>query len=252
MNICAHVLCYNEEEILKYSLRHYTSFCNRVVVHDLGSKDDSVGIARFYECDVMQHDCKGEFDDRLNKQIKEESWKGRSADWIIQADADELIYFPSGSFASFSAYDLAEIPVVKPHGFEMFSDSFPQTDRQIYDEIKMGASDDFWYAKPVIFSATRVKSIVFGTGAHWCEATLLDGRKHKALQSPPVFTNPPCFLLHFHHIGGLERIARRYDENQKRQSAMNKKMRWGNMEDPLKHAKDKRAMIMSKLQQVIP
>jgi hypothetical protein len=247
--IChAHILCYNEAEIIGYTVRHYRTYCSRVIVHDLGSSDGSQAKAVQEGASVTQHDCKGEFDDRLNKQIKQESWKNTTADWVIQADADELIYFPHGAKDSLANYESQGLAVIKPYGYEMLSDDFPTGPGQIYDYVKMGGRDDKWYAKPILFSAKRVAHMEFSTGAHTVETKLKNGR---TLPDPQKFTSPPAFLLHFHHIGGLERITRRYDENQKRHSAINKKMRWGNQEPAAKHALDKRNLILPKLERVI-
>ncbi len=249
--VTLHLLCFNEADILPFSLRHYATFCSRMVVHDLGSNDGSQSIALAAGAEVNQHDCHGEFDDRLNKRIKEEEWKGDDCDFAIMADADELIYFPGGAFQAFSAYETQGLAVIKPRGYEMFSDVFPETEGQIYDEIKMGAPDFFWYSKPIMFSPKRVASIIFGMGSHWCEATLHDGRKVKLLQEPPLFSTPEACLLHCHHIGGVERIARRYDENFKRQSEINHRMKWGNQKPGIEHAMEKRAAILSGVRKVI-
>ncbi len=251
MNVEIHILTFNEERILPYALRHYVTFASKIVVHDMGSTDstlDIVGDWSQFGVKLEKHDGRKEFDDRLNKQIKQESWKGSKADWIIQADADELIYFPLGAQFTLSVYESKGITVAKPYGFEMTGEKYPVESGQIYDEIKMGARDDKWYAKPILFSAKRCKHIEFSTGAHTCETTLTNGVKQP---NPTIPTMPSCFLLHFHQIGPVEAIAAKYDATKARMSEMNKKMGWGNMEPGIKHAKDKRAMIHSKLQRVI-
>lgn len=248
MNVSLHILCFNESGILPYALRHYATFCTRMVMHDMGSSDGSQEIAKSFGAEVVQHDGKSEFNDMQNKHIKQESWKGETADWVIQADTDELIYFPSGAKACLEAYSQQRLPIVKPYGFEMFSDEYPTGSGQIYDYVKNGSRDDRWYAKPILFSPRLVKSVEFSTGAHTVEAVLHNGRK---VTNPIRPSNPSCFLLHYHHIGGVNLIAQRYAENQKRQSAMNKKMGWGNQEDPMKHAMDKRAAITAGLGRVV-
>lgn len=245
----AHVLCYNEAEIIGYAVRHYRTFCSRVIVHDLGSTDGSQDIAIKEGSSVIQRDCKGEFDDRLNKEIKQESWKNSDSAWIIQADADELIYFPTGATLALASYESQGLAVVKPYGFEMLSDEYPTGPGQIYDYVKMGSREELWYSKPILFSPKRVKHMEFSTGAHTVEVTLVSGRK---LPNPTKFSNPACYLLHYHHLGGVDRIGRRYADNQKRQSAMNKKMHWGCQTDPFAHAHHKRTMILPKLERVIP
>jgi glycosyltransferase involved in cell wall biosynthesis len=246
-----YILCYNEHEILPYTLRHYQTFCDKVVLLDLGSTDNSREIAVEAGCEVRPVECKDELNDALNKKLKEECWRGTDADWVIVVDCDELVYFPEGAIQSLTSYDLQELPVIKPHGFEMFSDSYPTTDKQIYDEVQMGASEDFWYAKPILFSPKRVASIEFSVGAHWCKATLPTKQVVPLLQENPVFSDPPGYLLHFHHLGGVERIGKRYDFIAKRLSPMNRKMNWGNQKPGVVHAQEKRNYILPKLRRVI-
>lgn len=249
MNVHVHILCFNEREILPFTLRHYQTFCNSVTVHDLGSTDDSVRIAMNAGADILHTPCAGVFDDRFNQRIKNTAWENTDADWVAMVDADELIFFPHGAFQTLSAYDAQELPIIKPHGFEMFSDTYPTTERQIYDEVNMGAPDDLWYGKKILFSPKRVKSISFGAGAHVVhEAWLHNGQR---IGDPKVFSEPPVYLLHYKHLGGIERMARLYDENFKRQCENNHRCHFGNQKAGIVHANEKRSMILSKLQRVI-
>lgn len=249
MNCDLHILNFNEAEILPWALKHYATFCRRLIVHDLGSTDGSRESAIGLGAEIVQHDCKGEFDDSLNQRIKNELWKGTDADWIIQADADELLYFPSGAQLSLNLYEKQEIQIVKPYGYEMLSDTFPpEGTPQIYDHIKYGGRDDQWYAKPALFSPKRVVSISFSMGAHSVEAT---GLKNRPIANPRAAHYPACLMLHFHHIGGLERVARRYDENLARRSDFNRRHRYGNFEPGIKHATDKKARAMQAYGRVI-
>jgi len=243
-----HILAYNEARILPYTIRHYKTFAAKIVIHDLGSTDGTQKIAADLGCEIVQRDCGNSFDDRLNKNIKQDSWKGTDADWVIQADTDELIYFPAGTGFSMDAYNQQGLIAVKPYGYEMTSDVWPTGDGQIYDEVKMGARDDRWYAKPIMFSPKRCSHVEFSTGAHTCAITLHDGRR---MPNPTITSIPSCYLLHFHHIGPLHEIAMKYDANLARQSAINRQMRWGNQEPGIKHATDKRNMIHAKLERVI-
>ncbi len=250
-SVTAHILCFQEHEILPFTLRHYGQFCSRIVLHDLGSTDGSQAIALAAGAEVKQHDCRGEFDDRLNKRIKEEEWRGDSTDWSIMADADELMHSPIGMEAALAAFQAAGVVIPKPYGYEMFSDAYPTGDSQIYDEVKDGARDDFWYAKPICLHAKMIASVEFSTGSHSARAKLKNGKILDVAQKAPP-SNPPLYLLHFHHIGGLQRIARLYDENRARQSAVNKANKWGLQEPGSIHAQRKRDLITPKLERVIP
>ena len=248
MKVETHILAYNGADILIYAARHYITFSNRIILHDLGSTDGTRDLAAQFGMEVRQWDCKNRLNDLLNKKIKDEAWRGTDADWVIMVDTDELIYFPKGAADSFSSYAAQRLPVVKPHGFEMFSETYPVTNGQIYDVVKFGARDDRWYAKPVIFSPKRVKSIDFSTGAHTCTAKLKSGVE---FGNPTVHSEPPAFLLHFHHIHPIEKIVNDFEAIMARMSEENKKNGWGYFEPGIKIAHDKRAYIMGRLEQVI-
>jgi glycosyltransferase involved in cell wall biosynthesis len=249
MKITAHILARDEAEIFLYAARHYTSFCGHVVLHDMGSTDGTLEIAAQFGIEVRKWDSGDKVDDRVNKLIKETCWQGTDADWVICADADELIYFPDGHKEAFESYTAQNIPIVKPHGWEMTSEAMPTTAGQIYDEIKMGGRDDQWYAKPIIFTPKMVGCIEFGAGAHVCRGTNKDGTL--MFENPTVFSKPPAYLLHYHQIGSIERIAKKYDRTRSRMCDANVNNKWGNFEPGIKHAQDKRNFILSRLERVI-
>lgn len=243
-----HIVCFNEELILPYTLRHYQTFAAKIIIHDGGSTDRSKEIAKEYGAEVRDWDTNGEINDTLLKRLKETAWIGTSADWVIMADADEFIYFPDHPANSLKQYEQQQLAFVKPRGFEMESPELPVNGGQIYEEIRHGAPDDKWYAKPVLFSPKRVKSIDYMVGAHECKAVLHSGLK---MINPVRFSQPPCYLLHYHHIGSVERIGAKYDANRKRFSKENKEHNWGWNGDGLRHARDKRAYILARRQEVI-
>lgn len=243
-----HVVAYNEELILPYTLRHYRTFASRIIVYDGGSTDKTRQIAKDAGAEVVDWNTGGKINDTLLRQLKENCWKDTAADWVAVVDADELIYFPGGVAEALAAYEKVALAVIKPHGFEMVSEELPKGDGQIYDEIKMGAPDNRWYAKPVMFSPRRVQEIKFSAGAHECNALLPGGLM---MGNPVRFSEPKALFLHYHHIGSVKRIGAKYDGNKSRFSEENKKHGWGWHGDGLQHARDKRNAIMAKIQQVI-
>lgn len=247
MNIETHVLCFQEEQILPYCLRHYASFCERIIVHDAFSTDRSRDIAREYGAEVVDWKTDG-LNDALSKKLKEDAVMNCKADWCIVCDADELAYFPNGPSFTLDSYQSQGIAIPKPRGFEMVSDVFPTTTQQIYDEVQFGASADHWYAKCALTAPKLLRSIIYSAGAHEAWATLKDGTKFNS-NIPP--TEPEYFLLHFKHLGPVERIAQKYDVQRTRLSAKNVAEKWGNFSPGIVHAKEKRANIMAGYRKVI-
>lgn len=251
MNVEVHILAFNEAEILPYALRHYKTFAKDIIVHNFHSTDRTSFICQTAEVPFLLHDTNNEMNDNVNKELKSSCWRGTTADWVIVADADELIYFPGGAAATLAAYEARQTAVVVPWGWEMHSWTFPTTPGQLYDEVKHGARDDKWYSKPILFSPRRVRDLRFSAGAHQVTYDDLEGRQHVLQNRDHVFSEPVTYLLHCKHLGPLERIAQAYRERQARHSEVNKVHRYGNFEDPMKHAKDKRDMILAGLTQVI-
>lgn len=246
-SVDVHVLCFNERDILPYTLRHYATFCDRMIVHDGLSTDGSREIAKGFGAEVVDFKTDG-VNDMLFKQLKENCWRGTKADWAITVDADELIYFPEGAFHTLEAYESNREAIIKPRGYEMLSEVFPTTEGQIYSEVTHGAPELKWYSKPVLFAPKRIRKLIFSAGCHTAWVDTIDGRK---ISDPQVPSDPPTFLLHCHHLGPLERVGQRYAGQQSRHSQTNIKNNWGNFEDPHKHARDKRAAISARLEQVI-
>lgn len=248
LNCEVHVVCWNEAEILPYTLRHYRTFCSKIVVHDDQSTDGSREIIKAAGVDLVDRHTGGVVDEHEYCRIKDESWKGTTADWVIVVDADELIFFPKGAEATIAEYERQGVNIVKPYGYEMFTDTYPTTEGQIYDEVKMGAPDNQWYSKPAMFSAKRVKETHYGLGAHQCSGKLVSG---VSFSNPTAYSIPETFLLHFKHLGGVERLAKRYDEVYARQLPINHKMGWGHQCPGIEAAMKKRAGVLPNLRQII-
>ena len=238
----------NEEKLIAYTIRHYRSFCERVVLHDNFSSDRTREIASSLGADVVDFDTGNTVNDIQFKVLKDTCWKCAKADLALCADADEFLYFPQGAASTLTAYLNNRVAIVKPHGFEMFSETYPTTEHQIYDELKVGAPEDKWYAKPILFNLWLVREMNFTVGAHTCDPVLCDGRRPG---NPTVPSTPPTYLLHYHHIGPIEDIARKYDEHRQRMSEINKRNNWGWHGNGLTHAREKRAAILPHLKQII-
>lgn len=247
MNVECHVLCFQEEEFLPYCLRHYNSFCNRIIVHDAFSTDRSREIAKEYGAEVRDWATDG-LNDAVSKKLKEDCVMQCKSDWCLVVDTDEIWYFPFGPSYTLSAYDSQGLAVIRPHGFEMVSDVFPTTAGQVYDEVKFAGVDDRWYAKCALVAPPRIKSIIYSAGAHETWAVLKDGSKWNDVKEK---TDPPSYFLHCKHLGPIERIARKYDVQRTRLSARNIKEKWGNFDPGIVHAKEKREAIMSTVRRVI-
>lgn len=250
MKIEVHVLAYDEDRILPYTIRHYRTFADRIIVHDAHSTDATEEVSISAGAEVQKWGLGGEVNDIEYCALKNSCWIGTDADWVIVCDADELIYFPQDARATLETYLRIEGAVIKPHGFEMFSYDYPTTEGQIYHEVKIGAPDDKWYSKPILWNANLVQESGLGMGSHESMPILKNG-DYMHCGKNWLFPDPPCWLLHFHQIGPAERIAARYDAVKSRMSRANRQHGWGNMRPGLEHVYEKRALIVPNLRQII-
>lgn len=243
-----HLVAYNEEEIIPYALRHYKTFASRIIVHDGGSTDRTKIICEEMGAEVVHWETGGQINDELLRILKETCWNGADADWVVMADADELVYFPRGVEATLKFYDRIQLSAARCRGFEMESPIFPTTTGQIYEEVNHGAPDDRWYGKPALLCPKRIKSIHYVHGAHECIVTLKNGRR---VPNPRVPTSPAVYLLHFKHLGSVDRVGDRYDGNKSRFSDVNKKHGFGWHGVGQVHAQQKRDFILKNRRKVV-
>lgn len=200
MRIWLYCICRNEERMMPYFLRHYSTFVDRMMFFDDASTDRTRQIIA--SCPKAYYtDWKGshgivddEFTDFANEQWKEA--RGH-ADWVIWVDADEFIYHPE--ILKLLERLLNEgVTVPGVEGYTMLSDSFPTTDGQIYDEIKTGILDGCW-AKHAVFRA----DICWNVGRH----SLNQDRFR-----PRLSRHPELKLLHYRGLG-LDYVAERHARN---------------------------------------
>lgn len=212
MIIEAHLLCWNEKDIMPFVIRHYQGFCDRIIIHDNHSTDGSADLARSLGCDVRPFGTKY-FDDLENMTLKNNCWKGSDADWVIVADFDECLWGIDIREKLQLRVEECYQTIIKTRGWQIMSEAMPVKD---ITEITNGYEFSN-YAKNIIFNPQALTEINYGPGAHECNPS------GNVVWSPmPVF-----FVLHYKHIGGVQRTINRYREYMKRMSKNNLKNGWG-------------------------
>lgn len=256
MKVEIHILANDYDWMLPWALRHYGEFAQKIVVHDGGPdwREGSVTreLCACHGAEWSMWDTAGELNDELARRLKNECWRGTDADWVACVDVDELVYFPGGAAKTLDAYEAIGAAVIRPAGFEMFSESLPHAGaHQIRDVIKNGAPDEKWYSKPVLFNPRLVADSGFGLGAHESRVVLKDGRAFKVdkrWHAPTL----PALLLHYHQIGPAAVVAERYDATRRRLSRINEANKWGNFDPGEVHVQHKRDLILPRIRRVIP
>jgi glycosyltransferase involved in cell wall biosynthesis len=209
MRVDTYAICYNEEKILPYFLRHYLQY-GYVYLFDNFSTDNSVKLAQQAGAKVEAYDSGGELRDDIYIKIKNNCWKGSTADWVIVVDTDEFVYCPT----LLDILKDTKFTAFEPTWFEMFSQDFPTTNGQIYDEVKMGY--EAW-PKLNIFRPSEVKELNYEIGCH-----LVHPEGNIILN----YAKSPIRTLHMRHLG-KQYIIDRNAGYAKRMSELNKKNGWG-------------------------
>lgn len=212
--VWAYTVMRNESVMMPYWLRHYGSFCERLIVYDDASDDDSAAIARAGGAEVRPYPYAG-LDDQHMVDLAHQTYpeaRGQ-ADWIVWSDTDELVYHPR---IAARLDELLLIGVTAPaiEGFSMLASAPPTGAGQIYDEIRTGIPD-FNYSKQVIIHP-RV-DIRWKVGKHI----------HEYLGPVNVGGGEdPLKLLHYRWLGRAYFVARN-EHHFARLSDRNRANSWG-------------------------
>ena len=211
MKIHAHILAWNEANIIPFTLDYYSKFCEKIFVYDNCSDDETASICGFYSMvEVVKWKGDNGMNEAVQSRLKSEMYRQKSrnqgVDWVIVIDCDEFLYHSNllGKLQELKDKNI-DVPLVK--GYDMFSEKFPKYKKSIVDQIKVGSENHF-LNKNIIFNPD--KDIYYGIGAHTMNA------------SNCIFSNDfELKLLHYKFLS-LEYVIDRYETLKNRQSEYNK------------------------------
>lgn len=218
MRIVLYFFNWNDSFYIPFIHKHYSQFCERIIMLDQNSTDGSQELALSMGMEVRirpgntinDEDYITWKNDHPNKLGRAEplSWKecrGTGVDYVIVCDADEFIVLPGILTDPF--------PLVR--GFNMISEVLPIED--IF-EINTGAFS-LPYSKHAIFCPDYVDEINYVHGAHVCNPVFFDSSQRALLAN----TDQACTLYHYRLLGGVERVIARHADYRPRMSAFNDK-----------------------------
>ena len=218
MKIHSHILAWNEEKILPYTLDYYSIFCENIFIYDNMSDDNSDEIYKRYpKVEVIKWDSNSEINEINYIKLKTESYKERSrnqnVDWVIVCDCDEFLYHPN-LIDVLVDYKNKGITVPKVCGHDMVSEIFPKYDgKLLVDKVKVGSERYQPMCKNIIFNPDL--DVNYGIGAH-------------SFNCPnAVFSDEEDLkLLHYKFLG-KDYVKNIYIGRAKRLSSFNKENKFG-------------------------
>jgi len=205
-------ICYNEEKIMPFFLKHYSKFCSRAAIFDNHSTDRTVEIienfAKTFPIQLIPYDTNGTLDDSVYLSIKNNCWKKSEADYVIVVDSDEFVYHEN--IKKFIIDNPKSI--YKPKGYNMVSDIFPTGDDILQTKTGKYASN---YSKLALFNPREVLEINYQPGCHNASPILTDGC------NKTITEDGELKLLHYKNLSFEYRITK-HTEYAKRLSEFNK------------------------------
>lgn len=204
-------ICYNEEKIMPFFLKHYSKFCSQITIFDNHSTDRTIEIienfAKTFPVELILYDTNNTLDDSAYLSIKNNCWKKSKADYVIVVDSDEFVYHEN--IKKFIIDNPKSI--YKPKGYDMVSDIFPTGDDIL--QIKTGKYS-VNYSKLALFNPKEVLEINYNLGCHTANPTLKE-------RCGEIKEENDLKLLHYKNLSFDYRINK-HTEYMKRFSEFNK------------------------------
>lgn len=213
MNIDVYSICYNEEFILPYFIRHYNQFSRNITIYDNNSTDSSLEIIKSNNINLITFETEGRYQEDKQIYIRNNCWKNSDADWVIICDMDEFLFHPN----LLNYLENTKNNLIFGRGYEMMSEYLPTTNNQIYDEIKNGYPMDEFpsynlpylksnYSKGILFKPSEIKEINYGPGSHYCSpiGNIISNVKELPIENSHHIVYPVVYddfkLLHYKYL----------------------------------------------------
>ena len=163
-----YAVCWNEERMLPFVFDYYSKFVDKFIMYDNGSTDKSIEIINAQKNTNYVHFETDGFDDTVHAEIKNNCWKQSrgKADFVIVCDIDEFVYHPQIELF-LDKLKKERISLPSPHGYSMYSETFPVLGQGITEQIRTGVADE-GYSKCLLFDPNLIYEVNYDPGAHIC------------------------------------------------------------------------------------
>lgn len=239
MIVHVYTIVRNEEMMMQYFLRHYSTFADRIFVIDDNSTDKTRElVVACPKATLLPFNFKNglqEFDMSSAYTLMYQEHSRGWADWVICVDVDEFVYRPD-ILAVLNECKLRGMQVLGSTGYIMVSEQPPNNGGQIYDELKLGIRAR-GYDKPVAFDPAV--TVCYGPGRHTLLAPVDTVRGTAGLK-----------LLHYCYLSP-EYIVNRITRNFSRMLDMDPLKRTNDMNYRIRRALDAYEVALTTRERVI-
>jgi glycosyltransferase involved in cell wall biosynthesis len=214
MKIHLYSIAWNEEKIMPYFMKYYSSFCEKIVIYDNESTDKTPDIVKSYNGEVRSWGSNNQVNDLMYLDIKNNAYKESRdiADWVIVCDTDEFLYHPN-LLNKLEQYKNKGITFPKIKGFEMI----PNCELKEEDNLPLTYQKGARFInldKRAIFNPKL--DIQYGVGCHTSNLPI------GAVESPMQDIR----LMHYKMLN-VNYFIERHQLLGSRLSDLNKKNQWG-------------------------
>jgi len=160
MSITIYTICFNEELLLPYFIKHYRANfpgC-RIIVYDNYSTDATRQIALSAGCEVILYDTNNQLDDMKYLEIKNHCWQNQNDTWAIVADCDELF---DGTTELLLWEAKRGSTIISSQGYDMVN---LENNNDIHNITHAVKNDR--YSKFYCFNTKKIKEINYTPGCH--------------------------------------------------------------------------------------
>jgi glycosyltransferase involved in cell wall biosynthesis len=204
MNITIFLLCYNEELLLPFTLKHYRDrFPNaKFVLVDNYSTDNTCNIAKDNGMEIKQFESSNCQNEETMMYIRNNIWNDITSGWVIMCDMDEWLEITEKDLIN---EEEKGTTIITTKGFNIVGNSktIDLSDIDLFT-LNEGVYDDN-FSKRILFKVSDVR-INFWWGAHNCNP--IGNVKY----SESIYT-----LKHMNYLGAdylVEKHRKRYERNE--------------------------------------
>jgi len=222
MKIYVYTVCWNEQKLAKHFIEHYSKFCEKIIIYDNESTDNTLQKLVGDKVEVRTFKSDGLRDD-FNREIKNNCWKEARgiADFVIVCDFDEFLYHKN-------LYEFLEknknFSIFHPDVFDMITEDDFEDNVNLIEYCKYGyLVEDIYHNKMnkcILFNPNKIEDINYSEGSHRLGINNLDSILYYNQK------NYELKILHYKYLT-LNYTLNRKNIICKRLSEFNRNRHWG-------------------------